>query len=219
LHRNRHGTTYNKAVNRAEFEVGLTERLQTAIYLNIQRETENGSSEEEHSASWEWKYKVADNAADVVGFAAYGETTLSSDELELELKAIVDKRVGDELFAFSATYEPEWSIVQNDSGLIEHSVEFTLGWSHRFSSRWAAGLELRNHNEIEKEIENGKTEWEWEYSALFGGPVVHVSFDQFWFTATALPQLIALKGETADTGLVLDDHERFEFRVIAGIVF
>lgn len=217
--RGRADVDYNRAINRLELEVGLTERLQTAIYLNFSRETVDGVSEEEHSASWEWKYKAADNAADPVGLALYGETTTSSDEFELEFKTILDKRMGAELFAFNATYEAEWSIVQNDSGLREHGLEFTLGWSHRFNARFAAGIEARNHNEIEKEVENGETEWEWESSALFIGPAFHGSFEDFWCTATVMPQVYAFASQTDDGVLDLEHHERLEIRVIAGIHF
>lgn len=210
---------YNKAVNRLELEVGLTARLQTALYLNFTRETVDGASEEEHSASWEWKYKFADAAADAIGFAGYGEISMSSDELELELKAIADKRIGNELFAANLTYEPAWSIAQDATKLLEHEIELTIGWSHRCGAQWTAGIELRNHSAIVKESSPGGSEWVMESSAVFLGPALHISLNEFWFTATAMPQIIALNGETAGTGLDLEHHERFEFRVIAGIQF
>jgi len=46
----------------------------------------------EISFSNEWKYKFSDPVADKIGFTGYAEVTVATDELELEFKAILDKK-------------------------------------------------------------------------------------------------------------------------------
>jgi hypothetical protein len=218
----RHGRVggfYSALDSRLEYEVGVTDRLQTAFYLNFRTETqevagstppENETETEFKGVSWEWKYKISDPVADPIGFAVYGELGLGADEAELELKLIADKRIESNLFAANLVYEPEAEF-EADETEYEHTIEIDLAAAHFFNNGLAVGLEVRNHNEI--------VEGEHEHSALFAGPVIFYSTQAFWATLTALPQIAALKGETDDHGLVLDEHERFEVRLLFGLHF
>jgi hypothetical protein len=216
--RGKPGGTYSALDNRAEFEVGVTDTFQVALYLNFERETvedtttgELESESELEGFSIELKKKLADAAADPIGFAIYGEFSVASDEGEIELKAIADKRIGNHLIAANVTYELEAEIEPEETEL-EQKVEGVLGYAYFVAPNFTVGLEARNHNEITEE--DG-----WEHSAIFAGPAVHWSKGDWWITGTWLPQLIAVKGETGDSGLVLDEHERYEIRVISGISF
>src|SRR4051812_43257393 len=109
---------YRALDERAEFEFGVTERLQAAFYLNFKSETQaehdafgNQTSDTlEHESgvegvSIELKYKLSDPVADPIGSAVYVEGSANSEEYELELKGIVDKKIASETVALNLTYE------------------------------------------------------------------------------------------------------------------
>jgi hypothetical protein len=69
---------YSRFDSRIEAELGLTDRLQTAFYLNMKAVTADtpagrSSSTELEGISSEWKFKLSDPVADRVGAALYGE--------------------------------------------------------------------------------------------------------------------------------------------------
>src|SRR5262245_41793775 len=173
---------YYRAIdNRLELEFGITDRLMTAWYLNLSSATTDvpgatpGSlsreTEFEHGGSWEWKYKLLDPVADPLGLALYLEGGFTSTEVELETKLILDKRVGNFLFALNAVGEYEWN---SSSGTTkqEKLFEFDAGAVYFFTPVFSAGLELRNQNEIApEEHADGSVEDEWEFSVFSAGPV------------------------------------------------
>jgi hypothetical protein len=216
LHRGRPGGLYSRVDQRLELEMGVTDRLMTAVYLNLKSETvgvpgttDTTSTATVDGASWEWKYRFSDPAADPVGFAAYVEGSLASDEAELELKAIADKRLGDVLAAFNLTWEPSVEF-QNGRDHVEHSVEADLGVGYFLRPNLSVGIEAREVNEI--------ADGEWEHSSVFVGPNVFASFNTLWFAFSVMPQVAGVKGATEDH-LVLDDHERLEVRLLVGMHF
>jgi hypothetical protein len=204
---------YSRFDNRLEFEVGLTNRLQTSLYLNLNSITQDVmgtrvSETEFAGISSEWKYKLTDPVADPLGFALYGEVTASTNELELEAKLIFDKKVGDNVLLAAnivPEYEFEFEAGETETELV---LEIDLAATYFFAQNWAIGLELRNHNEF-PEAE------EWEHSALFFGPTLGYFTQSWWVAATFLPQLPALKKPEGSSGSrVLDEHEKFNARVI-----
>jgi hypothetical protein len=54
---------------------------------------------------------------------------------------------------------------------------------------------------------------EFEHSALFLGPTLAYSAKSWWMTFTVLPQVHALHAP-GDRGLVLDEHEALEARLL-----
>jgi hypothetical protein len=90
---------YVRLDHRAEFEIGLTNRLMTAFYLNwqdVNQEVPTAPSSTQRQFSFEgisseWKYKLSDPVADGFGSAVYGELGLGTGEVELEGKLILDK--------------------------------------------------------------------------------------------------------------------------------
>jgi hypothetical protein len=204
-------TFYSRFDNRLEFEVGLTNRLQTSIYLNLNSITAadpTGARQTETEfagVSSEWKYKVSDPVADALGFALYGEVTAATSELELETKLIFDKRVGPWLFGgnFVAEHEMEFQPGETEHEL---AVELDLGVSYFVGENWTFGLEVRNTNAFP-----GYEEW--EHSALFAGPVLAYYTQSWWLALTVLPQLPALKKEGPGMR-VLDEHEKFNARLL-----
>lgn len=210
---------YTEMDNRAEFEIGLTNRLMTAFYLNWKdvasqdNSTNPPSIKKEHEfqgISSEWKYKMTDPVANKIGSALYGEVSVGTDEFGFEGKLILDKRIGNHLFAYNIVVEPEWHR-KADGGTTTPEVEFEndLAYTHFFTSRFAAGVEVRGHSEFTSENKP-------EHVALFAGPVVSYAAETWWVAFTAMGQLPAIKRSVndKDSSLVLDEHERFNARLL-----
>ena len=195
---------------RLEFEVGLTDQLMTAFYLNWTAVTADVAPDTRESVtefsgvSSEWKLKLMDPVADAVGLGLYGELSGGTEDYEAEAKLIIDKQVGDLLLAGNLVLANEWELEPAETET-EQEVEIDLSAAYFIRPGFSAGVELRNHNEI--------LEGEWEHSALFFGPVFGYATDGWWAAVTILPQVPALKKE-GDGSRVLDDHEKLEARIL-----
>jgi hypothetical protein len=202
---------YSRFDLRAEFEIGLTQRLQTALYLNAQMITapvnsELGSAFTFEGVSSEWKYKLLDPVADPIGLALYLELTGKPDELEIEGKVIIDKKVGAVLFAANLVAENEWAFEPNETES-ELALELNLGATYFFTDKLSAGLELRSLNQF-------GGDGAFEYSALYAGPVIAYAEKMWWVVLAVQPQLPALKRSDALSALVLDSQERVNARLL-----
>jgi hypothetical protein len=160
---------YTRFDERLEYEVGLTDRLQTAMYLNFTSVSQNNGAGalnnelEFRGVSSEWKYKLLDPVADALGLAFYGEVRGSTDEVELEAKLILDKRIGNVLLAANLVGAHEWSLgLRGTERKVE--LEADIGITYFISSKLAAGIEARSHNDF--------ADGEVEHAAWFAGPVV-----------------------------------------------
>jgi len=93
--------------------------------------------------------------------------------------------------------------------------ENTVGVTQFLTRQFAAELELRNHNENTRESTG------FEHSALFIGPVVSYSHENWWLAVTWMRQLPALKTslDNPQDKLILDEHEKNNIRMIASIHF
>ncbi|RMD98575.1 MAG: hypothetical protein D6812_13175, partial [Deltaproteobacteria bacterium] len=182
---------YNRMDHRLEFEVGLTDRLQTAWYFNFKAISQDEGMErvtefEWDGVSWEWKLKVLDPVADPIGLGLYFEPGIAPGEAEIEAKLILDKRIGDVYTAFNAVFEHEWEFEEQGETEREIVGEFDLGVTYFMTPALSLGIEVRNHNEFPA----GEG---FEHSALFAGPAVSYATSDWWATLTVLPQLPALK--------------------------
>jgi hypothetical protein len=206
------GDYYSRFDQRAELEVGVTDRLQTALYLNFTAVTAAVPGTDELASEFsfggvssEWKYKLLDPVADALGLALYGEVTGSTDELELEAKLILDKQIGRTLIAANLVAEQEWEF-EADETHRETILELDLAIAWRITAGFTAGIEVRNHNEI---VEDEG----FEHSALFAGPVISYATEEWWIALTVMPQLPALYHHDGDT-TVLDEHEKVNARLL-----
>ena len=208
-YRNGRDTRYTRFDERLEFEIGLVPGLQTSFYLNVTAigQDVNGelANSTEVSVSNEWKWRLLDSAVDGIGLALYGEFTGSVEELELEGKLIVDKRIGNLLLAanFVAEHEWEFGIGQTEKDL---HLDGFLGASWFFTPRFSLGVEAWNANII--------SHGTWEHSAFFLGPVASYTGDGWWVTLTVLPQLPAFKPSEGGGKYVFTDYERFQARLL-----
>jgi hypothetical protein len=206
---------YSRFDSRIEAELGLTDRLQTALYLNmkaVSADTPLGrvSETELQGISSEWKLKLADPVADRAGVALYGELSAGPAEVELEAKLILDKRVGRFLGALNVVAEREWEFEQEGTEK-ETIFEVDAAACWFLTPRLTAGLELRSHTVFLPDEEPTR-------SALFLGPTVAYARERWWVAASVLPQVTALAG-ASDGGLDLEEHERVEVRVLFGLEF
>ena len=204
--RNGRDGLYTRWDIRNEFEIGLTDRVTTALYLNWTNKwvpEKNLNSTYFRGWSSEWKVKLLDPTADPIGVLLYGEIAGDRREWEAETKLVLGKTFGNVIAVVNAVFENEWKtkLAEDDSNAseieTEQVYEATAGVSYRWT-RIALGLEARSHTIVEE----GES-----YSAFFAGPVVQLSGPRWWATFTLLVQ----------TTNELDAHERTESRLILGI--
>ncbi len=201
---------------REELEYGLTDRLNVAGYLNF-KDThiqptgqESEDTFEFEGISTELKYQLLNPNTKPIGVLLYGEATYNGDEFELEEKLVLQKNFGEKwVAAFNATLEEEWAFTPTDTEE-ELTLELTGGLSYKLTPHWALGLEGRNVRKF-PDFDSEKS------SAWFVGPALHYGSSKWWATLTVLPQ-VAGRPDTR-SGLNLDEHERIEVRLIAGINF
>lgn len=207
---------------REEFEYGITERLSGAVYLNFRHDeilanspsntSEEGSDFSFKGVSLELKYQLLSPITDPVGVALYFEPTYSGSERELEYKLIFSKNLGDHwVFASNLNFEQEWEREDGETER-ESKFEFTLGAAYRITPNWSVGLEGRYHAVYEGSTLNEKLG-----SAWFLGPNIHYATSKWWATFTVLPQISG----SPDThgGKELEEHQRYEARLLLGINF
>jgi hypothetical protein len=238
---------YSAWLFRTELEYGVTDNLQTALYLNYDRvnafqnkpdgTTGPGAFVPDgidpdaryrnsffESISNEWIYRVLSPYKDPIGLAFYIEPTYGPKKRELEGKIILQKNFLDDrlIWAANLTAAREKEKFHGEWEK-ESELEFTTGLAYQFAPRWHGGVEYRNHRGYEG---YGFSKDKRSYSANFIGPSVHYSDRAWWVTATFLTQLGNAKGYTDAarediTGgrFYGEHHERHELRIKVGFNF
>ena len=204
---------------REEIEYGITDRLTTAFYLNLEYLRTDGvtgvEDEKEfelEGVSSEWKYRLTD-AASPVDLLLYGELGIGEHEQELEAKFVVSKDVGPWSFAYNFILELEREEEEEPSGETEWERESEIAHSFGVSYGVGSGVSLGLEGVARKLMEG--TFKETESHAYFIGPNVHVATKEWWATLTFLKQVDIME----NSGLDLDHLEKFEVRLIFGIHF
>ncbi len=196
---------------RLEFEMGLIPYLQTSLYLNFGGNThwETGKIITENdppSISSEWKLKLLDPSADIMGLALYAELGLGPQELAYEGKIIADKTFDNFLVAVNLVAEQNF---QPHDELLkvkwedEVELETDLGLSYLIHNKIGLGAECRQHNIM--------VDGELEHSALFAGPALSFAGEQWWVSLSILPQIGSPK---KDMNLDLEEYERWNTRLM-----
>ena len=213
---------YRKYESRLEFETGLTNKLQTAVYLNTSQESkaltdENGKvigigESTGLSFSNEWKLNLLDPSVNPVGLGVYGEYGISTDEVELEFKLLLDKRTPKSILAynFATEFEIEKEFEADEAAIEgdhEVAIENDLAYMYMFKPTIGLGIEAHNSNVIDG--------GEWEHSALYVGPSLFFSQKNFYAIINALPQI----GDLKNGGLELHDNTKFTGRIMLGVSF
>jgi len=209
---------YSRIDNRLEFEVGLSERLQTALYWNftalaadvedpVTGEVTRSSEFEFTTVSSEWKYKLTDPVADALGTALYVEGSLGPVEAGVEAKVIADKLVGKWLLAANAVFEYEWEFAQPGETEREIELELPLGAAYYVTPSLTAGLELLPVAEL--------SGGEIETVMFYAGPSISAAYTTWWLSLSVLPQVFSPKNEQ-DESLDLEHGEHLRARLLLG---
>ncbi len=213
---------------REELEYGLTDNYTLSLYLNEKAEyfrdpaTHDKTNKFEfEGVSLENKWMVLDPARNPVGLSLYLEPSIGNGEFELEEKIILGQRFGPDKgwkWAFNAVHATEWKDPEDTdkkTGL-EGELEFDLGITRELGKHWNLGVEFRNHNEMPEYKA-------WEHTAFFAGPVVSYHRGNWWATFTFMTQAYGHNRTSPDPdenkNFVLDEHELFNARLIAGVSF
>jgi len=232
---------------RTEIEYGITDRLQTSLYLNYDRISalhnrpdattgpgafvpDNADPEARYrrtffeSFSSEWIYRLLSPYKDAIGLALYVEPTWGPDERELEGKLILQRNFLEDRLVWAAnlTAAAEKERFHGDWER-EGELELTSGLAYQFAPRWHAGLEYRHHGGYEgRGFSSGKR----VYAANFIGPCMHYGGRNWWITATLLSQLANAKAYSDEARADIvggrfygEHHERNELRVKIGFSF
>ena len=204
--------------NRLEIEIGITDWFQAALYTNFRgTAVEKGDvltkSFDYKGVDLELKWKLADPVADPLGVGLYFEVGGQPHEVELEGKVLLDKRVGNLLFAFNAIGELEIKRSNGETDLVEVIAEANIGLGYFVLPHLLVGVEIRNRTIFAK---GDSDSLEFETSAFFGGPVISYARDSWWMALTVLPQFAAIK-EHGDGLLDLEEHENIETRLLLGV--
>lgn len=196
-------TDFDRFDIRHEIEFGITDQFQLAIYVSDWR-YEDGSSVSNNKADWrnvavEAIYSLSDPTADAFGSAVYGEVKYGDELFVLETKLLLQKNIGQWVFAYNGTVEAEWE----GEDLNDDKGEFanTVGVSYQFSPKLSLGAELLHEIEYDG--------WSnWGDDVVYAGPVVSKSSDSWWFAVTPMFQLTDHAAEPD-----------FQTRLIIGIDF
>jgi hypothetical protein len=222
---------YNRIDQRIELEVGLTDKLQTSIYLNSESKTFQSHydtlggipdtsfyalySEHAFSFSSEWKLRLSDPVADRIGSALYAELTFGTTEVELEGKLILDKKTDKNIFAMNLVGEFEMEF-EAEPGEIEVEQEIKpevdLSYMRMLNQHVGLGLEARYNGVIVK--------GDLEHSALFGGPTLFYGGDKFFIILNASPQWANLQvNDQNPKSFDMTEYEKVQARLLIGFSF
>jgi hypothetical protein len=198
---------FSRVQGNLEYEQGLGGGFQTSLYVNFDQVVEDdglGGTAESFifdGIATELKLKLLDNVADPVGLGLYLETEFEPDELDVETKVIVDKRMGDLLWTFNLTTEPHFGW-PDDSYSLTFSPSMGLG-AFVVPNRFLVGLEAVNEN-----LSAGQPLAVVE-SVLSVGPVLSYTGSNWWTTLTLLPQVANFMG----SGLDLTNSQKWQVRL------
>ena len=223
---------YDAQDYRLELEHGFTDRFSASAYVNLSSHHISGLDDLApvhrdfafQGLSAEFKYKLLDDEKDGIGFTLYAEPGWSrihdvegekGAEYELELKAIFSKGFDKDkvIWAGNLTFEPEWEHERGDldapAGRWEKELKLqaSTGVAFRIVPNLYLGAEAR-YAGVYPDWTNGLHS---EGSALFAGPTVSFSADEWSATLSFMPQLGGSPSPTG--GRNLDEFEKREIRL------
>lgn len=211
---------YLRFDHRLEFELGVSDRVMTAWYLNFTglSAVEEGAFVNEFEwkgVSNEWKFKLSDRVADPLGVGAYVEWGVGPAEIELEAKLLLDKQVGKLLIAGNVVGELELEMEPEVEGTEvevelepEIKVQADLGVAALVNDHVSIGVEIREDTII--------GHGEFEHATIHAGPTLGVSQGKWWVALSVLPQVVAF-GPEVEGNRELHDHEQVEGRLLLGL--
>jgi hypothetical protein len=152
----RPGNSANELIARSEFEYGITDDLQGALYLNntwSRARIAPGPAETSDfvGASGEAIWRVLNPYFDPIGLAFYIEPAWSPSEHSFESKILVQKNFLDHRLrtALNINFEDTWE--RNGAGGFDQSsaLEFDFGASYNVTPDLSLGLEFDNERSFD----------------------------------------------------------------------
>jgi hypothetical protein len=196
----------------AEIEYGITDRLELGLYLDLSPSDPSVPNlpvmPEGTGVKQRLRYRFADAGQWPVDVAVYGELVELQQELEIEAKVILQRRVGLFRFAANAWVEREYYY----SGAREWALHPTAGVVFEKWISVQPGIEYWMHGDLNgTEVENGDH---------FLGPTCLVQFGKIWWSTGAYVHLDGVHAPTPTAGVT---GEPFDgpvwFRTIVGISY
>ncbi|BBP02992.1 hypothetical protein TPL01_22240 [Sulfuriferula plumbiphila] len=238
---------YTNTLLRSEFEYGVSDNYQIALYynqryVNAYRNGIDGttggpdvdapsgfdpmsrySKFRFESVSMENLYRLSNPYTDPIGMAIYFEPSIGPRGWELESKFILQKNFLDDRLIWATNLNVSVERTKSATGEVERAtpVDVLTGLSYRFRNNWSAGMEARNHREF-----TGYGFGQPDHSAWFIGPNVHYATKAWWVTGAWRSQLKQASGFTDEQRAVIQngriyggEHARNEFMVKVGVPF
>ena len=238
--RNRSGRAYGdySATDlRTEFEYGITDALQAALYVNYGYLSAGGAPDDDDPAaesgftrsrtylqgfSTELIYRVMSPVLDPIGLAFYFEPEIYFTDphnglkydgtFATEYRVLFQKNFFNDqlILAYNLIAEIEFIRFAGTPGW-RGELDFNneLGLSYRIASNWYGGVELRNHNEFGDFSKH-------EHSIIWAGPALHYRAARAWGTLGVLYQIFGSPNGATDLGAAvagnrfLRSHESLE---------
>ena len=173
---------------RHEFEYGVTDRFQLALYFADWRYEENATESgkvEFRDVAIEAIYNLTDPNTTAFGSAVYGEIKGSDEFIELEAKLLLQKNIGQWMFVYNIGGEIGWEDnYESDFAELMQSA----GASYQINPSWSVGVEVLHEIAVPDVEEIGD-------SAVYLGPNVAWRNDRFSIALTGLWQATSLSGE------------------------
>jgi len=215
---------YSALDGRLGLEHGVARGLQLGLYSSFSTQTEDvvadslsrellrDTRSEFSGAGAELKYQVSDAGADALGSALFIAAQLGPRQSELEARFVVDRAVGNWLFAGNVALVLGLQPVRNvDGAELQKSlvVQPSAAAAYVLPHNTSLGFELRAPLGAAGEAKS---------RTLFGGPVLRWTDKSMWATLGVEPQLLAFSGKSDGSRLALREHERLEVRLLAGFL-
>jgi hypothetical protein len=193
--------------NRLEFEYGVTDRFTAAAYLNfVQAPVEDAASRFD-GPSLEFIYQLATPGRLPVDPAAYLEVRANGDEVEVEPKLLLARRIYKLVAVANAVGEFERITAGDAKGETEKVLELTLGASREVGRSFAFGVESVYSRELLDESPDA-SRWLLGPTINLQSPRVQLALGWHW----------QVNGSPATSGsLNLADFPRSEVRLILGV--
>jgi hypothetical protein len=154
------------------------------------------------------RYRFLD-PTDVLGLALMGRGAFGIASAVMEGRLVLDRVVGDVLFALASSFER--TIFWDRRDAIETRLEHGFAMSLRVNPDVTAGVEVR----ARQALKSG----EYQGTAFYGGPTLSIVTKWAWFSVGAVVQFASHKA-AGDKGngqaLIFRDDERFGLRLIVG---
>lgn len=186
---------------RHEFEFGVTDRLQMAVYLADWRYEESATEDGKadfRDVAVEAVYGLSDPTEDIIGSAVYGEFKIGDDFVELETKLLLQKNFGPWSWVYNIGGAIEWEDSYHDD---EAELMQSTGLSYLITPAWSVGAEVVHECAVDDVEDFGD-------NVVYAGPTVSYRASNWWVAVSGMFQLTDV-----------DDEADFQLRTIVSFDF